>query len=169
MPDLAPLNGLSDADSRTALLRCCGASRWADQMAARRPFANESELLAVATAIWRSLERADWLEAFAAHPKIGDLDTLRSKFAHTAEWSAQEQGGMSAAAEATIQALAAGNRTYEMKFGHIFIVFATGKSAAEMLLLLNDRLKNDKPTELRAAAEEQRKITALRLEKMVLR
>ncbi len=166
MSDTTPLNALSDAEARAALLRCCGATRWADQMNARRPFASEGALLAAATEIWRSLSRAHWLEAFSAHPKIGDLDSMRGKFAHTAAWSAQEQGGMSAAAEATIRALADGNNAYEAKFGHIFIVCATGKTAAEMLSLLEGRTHNPADDELRNAAAEQEKIMYLRLKRL---
>ena len=160
------LNVLSAATARAEFLRCCGATRWADLMTARRPFANEAELFSAASECFVDLTRADWLEAFAAHPKIGDLDSLRSKFAHAAAWSAQEQGAMSAAAEATIQGLLAGNRDYEAKFGHIFIVCATGKTAAEMLMLLDARLANSADDELRNAAAEQEKITHLRLQRL---
>ncbi len=165
MPSVDSLNALSAANARAEFLRCCGATRWADLMTARRPFANEAELFGAASECFVALTRSDWLEAFAAHPKIGDVDSLRSKFAHTAAWSAQEQGAMSAAAEATIQGLAAGNRDYEAKFGHIFIVCARGKTAAEMLALLDARLPNSADDELRNAAAEQEKITHLRLQR----
>jgi 2-oxo-4-hydroxy-4-carboxy-5-ureidoimidazoline decarboxylase len=163
MIDLDVLNGWSAAEARAALLRCCGSARWAERMAARRPFATEEELFAAAEEVWRGLARADWLEAFAAHPKIGDLDALRARFAATAAWSAAEQAGMVGAPEATLRALAEGNRRYEARFGHIFIVCASGKTAGEMLALLEQRLNNDPEEELRIAASEQKKITHLRL------
>jgi 2-oxo-4-hydroxy-4-carboxy-5-ureidoimidazoline decarboxylase len=160
------LNALPSADARAALLRCCGARRWADGMLARRPFASMADLLAAADEIWAGLDRADWLEAFAAHPRIGDMDSLKKKFAATAAWSAGEQAGVAGAAEAVLRDLADGNRRYEERFGHIFIVCATGKTAAEMLHLLRERLPNAPDVELRIAAAEQAKITRLRLEKL---
>jgi 2-oxo-4-hydroxy-4-carboxy-5-ureidoimidazoline decarboxylase len=166
MSDVAAINSWSEPEARAAFLRCCGATRWAARMAARRPFAGEAELFAAAGQVWRSLTRADWLEAFAAHPKIGDLEALRRKFAATASWSAGEQAGVAGASETTLQALAEGNRRYEARFGHIFIVCATGKTAAEMLALLDQRLGNEPEEELRIAAGEQEKITQLRLRKL---
>jgi OHCU decarboxylase len=161
------LNGLSEPEARKVLLRCCGAARWAEQMSARLPFAGETELLADAVEVWQGLTREDWLEAFAAHPKIGDLEALRLKFAPAAPWSAEEQGGVTGAPPATLQALAEGNRQYEARFGHIFIVCATGKSAGEMLALLRERLANTPEAELRVAAAEQEKITRLRLQRLL--
>ena len=166
MASIESLNALPSEIARGEFLRCCGATLWADAMTARRPFADEAELFAAAAESFRSLARADWLEAFAGHPKIGDLNSLRSKFAHTAAWSEQEQGTVAAAAEATIRDLAAGNLAYEQKFGHIFIVCATGKTAAEMLALLQSRLPNSADDELCNAAAEQEKITQLRLRRL---
>jgi 2-oxo-4-hydroxy-4-carboxy-5-ureidoimidazoline decarboxylase len=166
MLDLTKLNSLPEAEARAALLCCCGATRWAEKMSARRPFAGEEALFRAACEIAKTLSRTDWLEAFAAHPRIGDLDSLRSKFAHTAAWSAQEQGSLSSAADATLRALAAGNHAYESKFGHIFIVCATGKSPEEMLAFLEHRLGNAPADELRIAAAEQEKITRLRLQRL---
>jgi 2-oxo-4-hydroxy-4-carboxy-5-ureidoimidazoline decarboxylase len=160
------LNTLSPADARAALLRCCGSRRWADAMLARRPFASPADLHAAADEVWAGLDRADWLEAFAAHPRIGDLDSLRKKFATTADWSAGEQAGVAGAGEAVLRELAEGNRRYEERFGHLFIVCATGKTAAEMLRLLCERLPNEPAAELAVAAAEQAKITRLRLEKL---
>jgi 2-oxo-4-hydroxy-4-carboxy-5-ureidoimidazoline decarboxylase len=160
------LNNMPPDDARTALLRCCGSRRWAKAMTARRPFASGDEVLQTADAIWAGLDRADWLEAFAAHPRIGDLDSLRKRFATTADWASGEQAGVARADEDLIRALADGNREYEAKFGHIFIVCATGKTAAEMLAILRERLPNDPDAELSIAAAEQAKITRLRLEKL---
>jgi 2-oxo-4-hydroxy-4-carboxy-5-ureidoimidazoline decarboxylase len=135
-------------------------------MTGRRPFASADDVLRAATDGETGLTRDDWLEAFAAHPRIGDLDSLRKKFATTADWAGGEQAGVAGADESVIRALADGNRAYEAKFGHIFIVCATGKTAPEMLALLIERLTNDPDTELRIAAAEQAKITRLRLEKL---
>jgi 2-oxo-4-hydroxy-4-carboxy-5-ureidoimidazoline decarboxylase len=164
MLNLDCLNSWSEAEARAAFLRCCGSTRWAEQMVTRRPFANETELLATAEQVWQSLTPDDWLEALAAHPRIGDLDSLRSKFAPTAALVAKEQAGVAAASEATLTALAEGNRAYEAKFGHLFIVCATGKTADEMLGLLRQRLSHGPEEELRIAAAEQQKITRLRLQ-----
>ena len=154
------LNGLSPAEALRELTQCCGARQWAEAMVARRPFVSEAAVLDASAACFAALTDDDWREAFRHHPKIGDLGSLRLKFA------GQEQGGVAAAPEATLSALAAGNRAYEDRHGFIFIVCATGKSAGEMLALLMARTFNDTATELRHAAAEQRKITALRLEKL---
>ncbi len=166
MVNLDRINSPSETEARAAFLGCCGARRWSEQMAARRPFASEAELFAAAEHVWRALPCEDWLEAFTAHPRIGDLDALRRKFTQTAAWAAGEQAGVAGASEATLVALAEGNRVYEAKFGHIFIVCASGKSAGEMLALLEERLNNNSEKELRIAAREQEKITRLRLQKL---
>jgi 2-oxo-4-hydroxy-4-carboxy-5-ureidoimidazoline decarboxylase len=160
------LNSLPPDAAWAALLRCCGSRRWADAMTARRPFASADEVFVTADEIWMGLDRADWLEAFAAHPRIGDLDSLRKKFASTADWAGGEQAGVAVAPEEVLQALARANLEYEKVFGHIFIVCATGKSALEMLADLARRFMLDPETELRIAAAEQAKITRLRLEKL---
>lgn len=164
---LDAFNALSREAAQAELLRCCGSARWAAAVAARRPFATPADLLAAADAEWARADRAEILEAFRHHPRIGDVDSLRKKFASTAAWASGEQSGVSAADEATLRGLAAGNTDYERKFGYIFIVCATGKTAAEMLALLQARLPNDPARELPLAAEEQRKITRIRLEKML--
>lgn len=166
MVNLQAINSWTPAQAHAAFLRCCGASRWAERMAACRPFPSEQEFFDAAERIGQELSREDWLEAFAAHPRIGDLDALRAKFCATAAWSAQEQAGLTGAADAVLLPLAEGNRAYEAKFGYIFIVCATGKTAEEMLALLQQRLANDPDTELLLAAGEQAKITRLRLQKL---
>ncbi len=113
------------------------------------------------------MERVDILEAFSHHPRIGDVDSLRKKFATTADWATSEQSGAQAASEAVLRDLAQGNRDYEARFGHIFIVCATGKSAAEMLALLRARIDHAPDVELRIAAAEQEKIAHLRLDKLL--
>jgi 2-oxo-4-hydroxy-4-carboxy-5-ureidoimidazoline decarboxylase len=161
------LNRLPRDAARAALERCCGASLWVERLCAARPFRDRDHLLAEAERASRGLAKEDWLEAFSHHPRIGDLDSMRRRFASTAGWASDEQRGAAAASEETLRALAEGNRAYEEKFGYIFIVCATGKSAPEMLALLESRLHNDAATELRIAAEEQSKITRLRLEKLL--
>jgi OHCU decarboxylase len=163
MIDVAWINALSEREAHEEFLTCCGARRWAGQMAARRPYADEVHLLNTAHEVWRDLPAAAWRQAFAAHPQIGEQ---ASRSSTTAAWSAGEQAGVAQAADTTRTSLADGNRRYQDKFGWIFIVCATGKSADEMLTLLRQRLDNDPAEELRIAAAEQEKITLLRLHKL---
>ena len=165
--NLDVFNRLSTDEAMRDLLRCCGSRRWAQAVAAQRPMANAALLFTAADEVWWKLDRADWLEAFTHHPKIGDIDSLRAKFASTKDWASGEQSGVNAAGEDVLRGLADGNRDYEKRFGYIFIVCATGKSAQEMLTLLKERLKNDADQELRIAAGEQAKITKIRLEKLL--
>ena len=157
---LDDLNDLDAVAAREAFRLCCGSLRWAAAMAASRPFQSLDAIRRRGDGIWTSLDRADWLEAFAAHPKIGEQRRVTA-------WSAAEQSGMSSAGDGTKERLAALNESYEARFGYIFIVCATGKPASEMLALLVERLAHDPDTELAIAAGEQRKITALRLAKLV--
>ena len=131
---------------------------------ARRPFGNHARLLFAARVEWFGLTESDWLEAFSHHPRIGDRTTLEAQFPQTHDLSSKEQAGAGTAHEDVLTALAEGNDAYVDRFGFIFIVCATGKSAEEMLAILRERLPHDRPTELRIAAEEQAKITALRLQ-----
>lgn len=160
------LNTLPPDDAREELRRCCGSSRWIEAMLEARPFASFDELRARADEVFGTLERADWLEAFAHHPRIGDLESLRKKFASTAAWASSEQASVQAASEETLRALADGNAAYLEKFGYIFIICATGRSADEMLTALRARLGNTPEAELAVAAGEQRKITHIRLGKL---
>jgi len=123
--------------------------------------------MAAAEAVWNALSPEDWREAFTHHPRIGDKEALRQRFASTRGWAEAEQAGALAASEDVLDALAAGNRDYEERFGYIFIVCATGKSADEMLALLRARLAHDLEDEIRFAAAEQARITRLRLEKLL--
>jgi 2-oxo-4-hydroxy-4-carboxy-5-ureidoimidazoline decarboxylase len=164
------LKRLNDQNERKAwddLLTCCGASKWVAKVVAARPFINVESLTAASEAAFETLSRTDWLEAFSHHPKIGDIDSLRTKFASTSAWAGQEQSGTSVAQEETLQQLAEGNETYEQKFGFIFIICATGKSAEEMLKALRERVGNDADSELQNAAEQQKQITRLRLGKLL--
>jgi 2-oxo-4-hydroxy-4-carboxy-5-ureidoimidazoline decarboxylase len=153
----------SAADARRLLSECCGAIRWVDRMLIRRPFGSHQATLDAARDVWWSLDAADWREAFTHHPKIGDTEQLRERFAATHALSESEQAGVVSATDAVLEALAAGNRDYEERFGYIFIVCATGKGALDMLHLLQARLANAPAEEIRVAADEQAKITALRL------
>ena len=164
---LARLNALSDVEAEGELLKCCGSTEWARQMVAQRPFSDVKQLMTTAEQIWWSLGRQDWLEAFSAHPKIGGRKAQKPQDAQALNWSEEEQAGARGIDEATQDELAEANRAYLQKFGYIFIVCATGKTAAEMLALLRARLPNEPQVELRIAAEEQRKITRLRLEKIL--
>lgn len=165
--ELAALNAVDETSAREQLARCCGASAWVDWMLHARPYDGVSGLFAASTGAFSGLKRADWLEAFQHHPKIGDIDSLRAKFASTSSWAGAEQSGTGQASEETLLALAAGNSAYEAKFGFIFIICATGKSAAEMLGALRARLPNDQEAELHNAAEQQKLITEIRLRKLL--
>lgn len=164
---LHELNILPKEQLKEELLRCCGSRAWAERMLPFFPADDLVEMLEDAEEQWFLCTEEDWKEAFSHHPKIGDTESLRKKFASTAQWASGEQSGVQRASEETIGALAKGNKEYEEKFGYIFIVCATGKSAEEMLGLLEERLRNDPKEEIEVAADEQNKITKLRLEKLV--
>ncbi|OQR85831.1 hypothetical protein ACHHYP_11306 [Achlya hypogyna] len=148
------------ASWRAKLLHCCGSQRWVELMLAQRPFLSLEDMTTKAAAADAQLSRADWLEAFGAHPEIGTKTQSISK------WEAQEQRGATTAAEATLNELARCNKAYKDKFGYIYIVCATGKSADEMLAIVQRRLVNTPADELTEAAREQAKITQLRLAKL---
>ncbi len=164
--NLAALNSLSAPAAEEKLLRCCHSARWAGLVAAERPFASGEELTKFAERTWFSLTEEDWVEAFAAHPEIGNTETLKEKFRNTKSLASAEQAKVAEADEATLAGLLRGNKEYKAKFGFIFIVFATGKGAREMLTLLEARLGNTREAELTNAAREQWKITQLRMEKI---
>lgn len=165
---LQQLNTLPKSILAEELTKCCGATAWVENMVALFPVAAAETLTAQATTVWNSLSETDWREAFTHHPKIGgDVAALREKFASTSTWAEGEQSSVKQASQATLEALAAGNTEYERKFGYIFIVCATGKTADEMLALLQARMPNKPEVELRIAAGEQDKITRIRLEKLL--
>lgn len=157
------INAATPEAAREMLLRACGSTRWVDRMMQRRPFGNDARLLMAARIEWFGLSESDWLEAFSQHPQIGDRASLSARFPATHDLAAKEQASVREANAEVITALAAANQQYLERFGFIFIVCATGKSAEEMVGLLRERLKNNRATELRIAAEEQARITALRL------
>jgi len=162
---LAEFNALPSAQAESLLMDCCGSARWASGVPARRPYATVEALNKAADATWWKLDRADWLEAFSHHPQIGDKPASGSESAR--QWAAGEQAGARAAGEDVKAQLARANRAYFEKFGYIYIVCATGKSAEGMLAILNQRLQNDLSSELSVAAEQQRLITRIRLDKLL--
>ena len=165
--ELDRLNSLTPADAQAEFLKCCGSKRWAKRMSEARPFADSEEVSSRADAIWAALGEQDWLEAFRAHPKIGERKAATIQSQDAANWSAQEQSDAQQAGAEIKKAIAEGNKLYETRFGFIFIICASGKSAEEILESLNQRLANDAGAEMRIAAEEQRKITQLRLKKLL--
>lgn len=163
---LSPINNASEVEAYRSIKRCCGAEKWVESMLKARPFSSIEDLFTQADKYLDQLTDEDWKEAFLFHPKIGDLDVLRKKFNVSAQWEAGEQAGVATATETLLKDLHQGNIDYEEKFGYIFIVCATGKTAEEMLAILKSRLPNNKEVEIKIAANEQRKITKLRLEKL---
>jgi 2-oxo-4-hydroxy-4-carboxy-5-ureidoimidazoline decarboxylase len=161
---LADWNKLDQASAVASILPCCGSARWVRELVETRPIITETELLERSDAIWRALSPDDWDEAFRSHPRIGERKTAVAT-AQSAEWSRVEQGGIVRSSTEILAALEQGNQLYEQRFGRIYIVCATGKSAEEMLADLQRRLHNEVETELQEAVEQQRQITCLRLRK----
>jgi 2-oxo-4-hydroxy-4-carboxy-5-ureidoimidazoline decarboxylase len=156
------------ADVAASELRvCCAASRWIERMLARRPFGWADAARRAAREEWFSLSSEEWKQAFASHPRIGDVHALRDKFGAAPDDSAQEQAGVAGATDDVLNAFVAGNRDYEARFGYIFIVCATGKSAQQMLDSVRARLSNPPEVEIGIASEEHAKITDLRLAAVV--
>jgi 2-oxo-4-hydroxy-4-carboxy-5-ureidoimidazoline decarboxylase len=168
-PGLARLNALDAPDAARALLTVCGSRRWVDRMTGLRPFASADHLFAAAEREWRCppLDRADWLEAFSHHPRIGERRLDQPRFEATREQSSREQSGMAAASDALREEFHRLNREYEARFGHVFLICASGQTAEYMLGQIRARIANDAETELRNAAREQGRIIRLRLERML--
>jgi 2-oxo-4-hydroxy-4-carboxy-5-ureidoimidazoline decarboxylase len=162
---LARWNFLPIAAAVDEILPCCGSRAWANGMTRRRPLPDEATLLAASDETWRSLAESDWLEAFRSHPRIGESQASKAASERSVAWSAQEQQNVVGADESVKIALAEGNREYERRFNRIFIICATGKSPAEILKILQRRMKNDEHTDLQEASEQQRQITQIRLKK----
>jgi len=160
------LNGLNSDDAKAAFETCCTSTKWIEAMTSHRPYETVEQVQSAAQRHWQACEEADWLQAFEGHPKIGDVTSLRAKYANTKGLASNEQSGVNEASDDVLHALADGNAQYEQQNGFIFIVFATGKSAAEMLEILNGRLQNDREAELVNAAAQQAKITELRINKL---
>jgi 2-oxo-4-hydroxy-4-carboxy-5-ureidoimidazoline decarboxylase len=160
---LARWNLLESAAAARAILPCCGSQAWAHQLASRRPIADEASLIEASAAVWSALPEQDWQEAFDSHPRIGQRHAQAQATEKALQWSAEEQRVGNSNDDATKLVLAEANRSYEQRFGRIFIICATGKISAEILAILNSRMRNDVTTELHEAAEQQRQITQLRL------
>lgn len=149
------------------LAKCCGSMNWIEKMINKSAINSKEKFLEAADKVWYSLRKEDWLEAFTHHPKIGDLNSLKEKFSSTKLLAENEQSGVNSATNECLTELARLNEEYERKFGYIFIVCATGKTADEMLALIRERIKNNSEEEVMIAMEEQNKITKLRLEKLL--
>jgi len=156
-------NSLDPVDAAREALPCCGSQAWATALAASRPIPDKDTLIETSNRIWLALPEEEWRQAFDSHPRIGQTHAQTHATAESLRWSAQEQRAALSEDEAAKLALEEANRRYEQKFGRIFIVCATGKTRAEILTVLESRMKNDPATELREAAEQQRQITQLRL------
>jgi 2-oxo-4-hydroxy-4-carboxy-5-ureidoimidazoline decarboxylase len=160
------LNAAGPAEARNVLEACCASSRWIEGMIARRPFDSVASVLAAADEVWSRTEAEDWLEAFSYHPRIGERIAAAPQGELAAGWSAGEQSLAGTSAQAVQDDLAEMNCRYEERFGYIYIVCATGKSAEELLAMARVRLLNDPDKEIHIAAGEQHKITRLRLRKL---
>ncbi|HUG84608.1 MAG TPA: 2-oxo-4-hydroxy-4-carboxy-5-ureidoimidazoline decarboxylase, partial [Euzebya sp.] len=176
---LVHLNAMDRDRAMQALLACCGSTAWAEEMLARRPFADPDSLKTAAGETWRDLSTADHLEAFAAHPRIGETSPPATNTAATnsaatnsaatnSAWSAAEQSGTADADQGVMAELAEGNRAYEERFGHVFLIRAAGRSAEDVLAALRQRLTNDPGTEVTVAAVQQAEITQLRLDRLLM-
>jgi len=159
------LNSLPNLDEK--LFNCCGSTSWVSKMIQSKPFLSKKDLFDKSEKNWESCDKKDFLEAFTHHPKIGDINSLKQKFANTLHWASNEQASVSNADMKTLELLQQKNIEYEQKYGYIFIVCATGKSAEEMLTILLSRLENDPNEEILVAANEQSKITTIRLNKLL--
>jgi 2-oxo-4-hydroxy-4-carboxy-5-ureidoimidazoline decarboxylase len=164
---LKEFNSLTREQAAKELEKCCGSKSWLGHMINRFPFENRETMLKDSEEASKKMLAEDWKEAFTHHPRIGDMASLEKKFGSTAVWASGEQAAVQHTSREVLQALAAGNEAYEKKFGYLFIVCATGKSAEEMLTMLEARLPNDPANEIWTAASEQNKITALRLQKLI--
>lgn len=162
---LQQFNGMDAQQAKQVLMQMCTSENWCEKLLILRPYEDFNELQATADAVWQGLDEQDYLQAFDGHPKIGDVNSLRAKYANTKTLASNEQAGVNEASTEVLQNLAALNEQYFTKFGFIFIVCATGKSAEQMLALLKQRIVNDRQTELANAAQEQGKIFQLRLAK----
>lgn len=162
---VADLNELPEAAIADLLADCCGSSKWVSAIMRARPFVSRTALMSACEEVWPSLDRDDWLEAFAHHPRIGERTSAIAQGVSGAAWSEREQADFGD--NAPHEAMAAANREYEARFGHIYIVCASGRSSDELLSLVRQRLTNDPAAEREVAAEEQKKITRLRLAKLI--
>ena len=168
MITLEKLNTFSESEAVSHLEQCCVSSTWVSKMVESRPFINHQDVISKAANIWyNDCSRNDFLEAFTGHPKIGNVESLKEEFAKTKEWAGNEQSKVGKASMITIEELAQVNQDYEEKFGYIFIVSASGKSAHEMVAIAKARLAHNEEDEIHIAMNEQHKITVIRLVKLI--
>jgi len=160
-------NALDFQTAKGKLLECCHSEKWATAMADKRPYSSLPKLQEAGEKVWLALGETEWLEAMQAHPKIGDLTSLREKYANTKSMAAGEQSGLEGANEEILKELRNLNQSYEKEFGFIFIVCASGKSANDMLEILKSRINNNRAQELLNSAKEQARIMKLRMEKLL--
>lgn len=162
--ELRRWNGLAFEDAVAEVRSICGSRAWASLLVTRRPYQTVAEIALAADEIWWSLTADDWMEAFRCHPRIGEQKSSHASRQSSA-WSRQEQSSVASATVTVLNSLTARNQAYEQRFGFTYIVCATGKSAEDMLTLLECRLANEAGKELREAAEQQRQIMQIRLRK----
>ena len=164
---IAEFDNFEIEKKKNLLKQCCGSSVWVSKMLTVFPVEDLVDLMEDAEEKWYECTEEDWKEAFSHHPEIGDIDSLKKKFSSTDQWAEGEQSGVNNATEKILQGLADGNKMYRRKFGYIFIISATDKSAEEILSLLQARLLNSPAEEIKIAMEEQNLITKIRLEKLI--
>ncbi len=167
MTKLQEINELSYLKAKELFSICCGSEEWIEKMINSRPFNSKDEALKIAETHWYLLDKVCWLDAFSHHPKIGDINSLGKKYSSSGNLAKSEQSRISGASMKVLENLSRYNEEYERKFGYIFIVCASGKSAEEMLSLIEKRINNTEDSEIKIAMEEQNKITKLRLEKFL--
>ncbi len=163
---IAEFDHLDNERKKELLQKCCGSSSWVNKMLTVFPVNDLLDIFEYADEKWSECKQEDWQEAFDHHPATANVNSMKEKFYATADWAQVEQTGANNASQEILDALAEGNKCYHEKFGFTFIVFATGKSASEMLVLLQERLKNNPEAEIEIAAAEQIRITKNRLEKL---
>ena len=164
---IADYDHLEASEKKFLLIQCCGSQEWVNKMIALPPAEDLVDLFEEAEEMWYQCSEDDWKEAFTHHPMIGDVDSLRKKFSAD-QFAGKEQASITTSSEKTLRELAEANQLYQQKFGYIFIVFATGKSAEEILDILRLRLNNSPEEEIMIAMEEQSKITQLRLQNLFI-
>jgi len=164
---ISQFSALNADDATKQMLRCCGSSKWAAAMVAGRPYQSLDDVQAAAEQAFAALKHADWLEAFSHHPRIGEASLARAEASGSATWAGREQSGMAAATEAQRDEFRRLNAEYENRFEHVFLIFASGKSAAEMLAEIRRRLTLPDAQAFRESTLEQAKITQLRLSRLL--
>ena len=164
---LSKLNSLDEDQAKATFSQCCSATRWVGMMVRSLPYDNTDSVVEHARYYWRQMGREDYQEAFDGHPKIGDPASLKEKYRNTHHLASSEQSSVEVASDRVLEELADLNNQYEKRFGFIFIVCASGKSAEEMLSLIRQRIQNEPDTEIRIPASEQDKITILRIRKLL--